>query len=79
MVHVFMIGGVLVGSLAFPALLFAAFEGSGLVVPATALVVATGLVLLALALSPTGFSPDYLMVMRLLGGALTSFFFFSRR
>jgi hypothetical protein len=79
MVHVFMIGGVLLGSLAFPALLFSAFEGGGTIVPAGALAVATGLVLLALWLSPTAFSPDYLMVMRMLGGALTSFFFFSRR
>ena len=79
MVHVFKIGGVLVGSLAFPALIFAAFEGGEQALPAGALVLATVVVLLALHLSPDGFSPDYILTMRTRAGALSSFFFFSRR
>ncbi len=78
LVDVLMIGGVVIGGAAIPALLFAVFEGEAQLVSIAGLLSGGLMVLAALYLTPTPFSPDYIMAMRLRAGLAASTFVFRR-
>jgi len=79
LVNVLMIGGVVIGGAAIPALLFAVFEDGTQLVSLAGLLLGGLLVLAALYLTPTPFSPDYIMAMRMLAGFAATYFVFRRR
>jgi hypothetical protein len=79
LVNVLMIGGVVLGGAAIPALLFAVFENEAQLVSIVGLLLGGLMVLAALYLTPTPFSPDYIMAMRMLAGFAAATFVFRRR
>ncbi|MCA3439228.1 MAG: hypothetical protein ACK5PT_03815 [Cereibacter sp.] len=79
LVNILMIGGVVIGGAAIPALLFAIFENEAQLVSLAGLLLGGLMVLAALYLTPTPFSPDYIMAMRMLAGLAATYFVFRRR
>ena len=79
LVNVLMIGGVVMGGAAIPALLFAVFENEAQLVAIAGLLLGGLMIMAALYLTPTPFSPDYIMAMRMLAGFAAATFVFRRR
>jgi len=79
LVHVLMIGGVMVGAVSIPAFIYAIFEGERQLLALAGLLVAALMVSAAVLLKPEPFSPDYIMMMRTVGGIATGYFFVRRR
>ena len=69
----------MVGGAASAALLFAAFETEAQLVSIAARIPGRLMELAALYLTPTPFSPDYIMAMRMLAGFAAATFVFRRR
>ena len=69
----------MIGGAAIPALLFAVFEDGAQLVSLAGLLLGGLMILAALYLTPTPFSPDYIMAMRMLAGFAAATFVFRRR
>jgi hypothetical protein len=79
LVNLLMMGGVVMGGAAIPALLFAVFDNEAQLVAIAGLLLGGLMVLAALYLAPVPFSPSYIMAMRLLAGFAAATFVVRRR